>query len=86
MDLVKRVKELEGRLIEVVSASAVRFKELEEALSHANGKLNSIQDACERKLDEWKENEDANGKLNSILLQSQVEFAEQISNLIGEEE
>ncbi len=86
MDLVKRVKELEGRLIEVVSASAVRFKEFKELEEALSCKLNSIQDACERKLDEWKENEDANGKLNSILLQSQVEFAEQISNLIGEEE
>ncbi len=32
-----------------------KVRELEMALCHANGKLNSIQDACEQEQDEWKE-------------------------------
>jgi len=45
MNLNKRVKELEDRLIEVMSSGAIRLKELED-------KLNSIQDACERVMTE----------------------------------
>tara|TARA_R100000005_G_C4820940_1_gene102312 strand:+ start:77 stop:352 length:276 start_codon:yes stop_codon:yes gene_type:complete len=91
MDLVKRVKELEGRLIEVMSAGAVRFKELEEALSHANGKLNSIQDFCETEQDAWKENEEElrdnpNASTDYELLQGRAEFAEQILDYLEEEE
>ena len=44
MDLVKRVKELEDRLIEVMSAGAIKIKELEEALCQANGKLEELRD------------------------------------------
>ena len=62
--------------------------ELEMALCHANGKLNSIQDACEQEIDEWYDN--TKSSMDDCpdyeLLQGRVEFAEQISNLIGEEE
>ena len=91
MDLVKRVKELEDRLLKVVSSSAVKFKELEEALCQANGKLNAIQYACEQEVIEFEENEEElrdnpNASTDYELLQGRAEFAEQISNLIGEEE
>ena len=33
-----------------------KVRELEMALCHANGKLNSIQDACEQEKDRWEEN------------------------------
>ena len=68
-----------------------KVRELEMALCHANGKLNAIQDACEQEQDEWKENEEElrdnpNASTDYELLQGRAEFAEQISNLIGEEE
>ena len=63
-----------------------KVRELEMALCHANGKLNSIQDACEQEQDEWKENEEElrdnpNASTDYELLQGRAEFAEQISNL-----
>lgn len=76
MNLAKRVKELEDRLIEVMSAGAIRVKELED-------KLNSIQDACEQEIDEWYDNtKHSMGYCPDYdILQGRVEFAEQISNL-----
>ena len=65
-----------------------KVRELEMALCHANGKLNSIQDACEQEIDEWYDN--TKSSMDDCpdyeLFQGRVEFAEQISNLIGEEE
>ena len=65
-----------------------KVRELEMALCHANGKLNSIQDACEQEIDEWYDN--TKSSMDDCpdyeLLQGRVEFAEQISTLIGEEE
>ena len=100
MDLVKRVKELEGRLLEVVSASAVKFKELEEELSHANGKLNSIQDACSQAIDDSEEArqlhntgtavEDIIERLSSsataLYSKGRTEMAEEILNLVKKKE
>ncbi len=68
-----------------------KVRELEMALCHANGKLNSIQDACEQEQDEWKENEeelrdDPNASTDYELLQGRAEFAEQILNYLEEEE
>ena len=65
-----------------------KVRELEEALCHANGKLNAIQNACEQEIHEWYD-ETKNSMDNCPdyeLLQGRAEFAEQISNLIGEEE
>ena len=66
-----------------------KVRELEMALCHANGKLNSIQDACEREQDEWKENEEElrdnpNASTDYELLQGRAEFAEQILDYLEE--
>lgn len=67
-----------------------KVRELEMALCHANGKLNSIQDACERELDEWEENEEElrdnpNASADYELLQGRAEFAKQILDYLEEE-
>ena len=65
-----------------------KVRELEEALCQANGKLFAIEDACKQEIDEWYDN--TKSSMDDCpdyeLLQGRVEFAEQISNLIGEEE
>ena len=65
-----------------------KVRELEEALCQANGKLNAIQDACEHEIHEWYDNtKHSMGYCPDYdILQGRVEFAEQISNLIEEEE
>jgi len=68
-----------------------KVRELEMALCHANGKLNSIQDACEQEQDEWKENEEElrdnpNASTDYELLQGRAEFAKQILDYLEEEE
>ena len=63
-----------------------KVRELEMALCHANGKLNSIQDACEREQDEWEENMEDVTDGSEAIYEGRVEFAKQIADYLEEEE
>lgn len=68
-----------------------KIRKLEMALCHANGKLNAIQDACDKEIDEWKENEEElqdnpNASTDHELLQGRAEFANQIADYLEEGE
>ena len=65
-----------------------KVRELEMALCHANGKLNSIQDFCETEQDAWYDEtkNSMDNCSNYELLQGRVEFAEEILDYLEEEE
>tara|TARA_R100001510_G_C7546320_1_gene131831 strand:+ start:412 stop:618 length:207 start_codon:yes stop_codon:yes gene_type:complete len=63
-----------------------KVRELEMALCHANGKLNSIQDACEKCIDDSEEAMEEVTDGSKDIYEGRAEFASQILNYLEEEE
>jgi hypothetical protein len=69
---------------EKVMSLVEKVRELEMALCHSNGKLNSIQDACEECIDDSEEAMEEVTDGSKDIHEGRAEFAKQILDYLEE--